>query len=720
MAVTRRRGRSAATSRTEPPSNRNPRSIPSRPRRASARRAREEIAKQDLSEEDESSAQDLSDAPSPPPRRPTRHSTRTSPRQKRDQKTAAKATTRETRIPSTHQVQPARRTGARAQGVKRTIATPPTPRSSHVVQENGSAVKDEPEAGAKIPDWTDPRIPYDAWADIFIYAGSQGDGANWLVRAATTCRALLEPALAAMYRCPNIKTAAKGRRLVALLERDPTETCINYRTKIESLHIDIHIVPQSILYQLIAPLPRLQELIIFTPLDHVPYRALDTAVRWHYTADIFRGLTGEASESGVMALSPAPTHLKSFEWSGSLLGGMVATIGDVVALHQTPAFSNLTRVSFTNVQVPSLHKPQPKPGDEEAALMLDREDGAVVQSVANAIAELKSLKHLVFESSTVMNDRLLPLLPDNLEHVELINCWEIKSEDLQLFLSSHGTKIRYLTLMHNQSLDLAFLTTLADTCPCLQELRLSMLYYRHHDSLNDADPLYDFALLPDQVPKWPSSIRVIEMEHIRDWSVETAEMFFQSLIDSAPNLPNLRHLAIKTMLDIPWQTRATMRHEWRGKLERVFLRPLEMPRSGNASGELDQEDAAAHPRKRRRTKLSLSPSRRSGRIAAHKTKSNSKLRRRQENYSMYREPDTDEDITMSDSEDEGHSQDHDEDAATQEPDFHVQGLCTTVSILFDNQKPREIQYGMEDFRVEDEESEEEWDGDYEDDDSVVF
>ena len=55
-------------------------------------------------------------------------------------------------------------------------------------------------------------------------------------------------------------------------------------------------------------------------------------------------------------------------------------------------------------------------------------------------------------------------------------------------------------------------------------------------------------------------------------------------------------------------------------------------------------------------------------------------------------------------------------------DMVVQGLCLTVSVTFDNQKVREHQYGMEDFRTEDEneESEEEWDGDFEEDTAVAF
>lgn len=46
-------------------------------------------------------------------------------------------------------------------------------------------------------------------------------------------------------------------------------------------------------------------------------------------------------------------------------------------------------------------------------------------------------------------------------------------------------------------------------------------------------------------------------------------------------------------------------------------------------------------------------------------------------------------------------------------------MCNIVSILFDNQKLMELQYGMEDFRDLEIDLEEEWNGD-DDDDEIVF
>ncbi|KAG5926999.1 hypothetical protein E4U42_002716 [Claviceps africana] len=641
-------------------------------------------------------------------------------------------------------------------GKRRKLAAPSTPSK---LDENSNEI---------IPDWRDARISFACWVDIFLYAAREGSNealsTGWLMHAATTCKALTEPALTALYRCPAIKTSAKAKRLAALLDRPVSETLFNYRAKIDTLHINTHIVPPGVLFQLIHPLTRLEELIIFTHLDQPPYRELDKTMRWHYPEDVFTALEADPPTSAPCA-KPFPTTLKSWEWSGRFIGGFVTDLDAIMSVHQTRPFSQLTRLSLTNFQVPSLKRLRIT--SEETELQAYQEDGAVIQSVANAISQLGALTHLVFESSTVMNHRLLPLLPQKLLQLELINCWEVKSEDLAAFLRTHGSQMRTLRLMHNQSLDLAFLTDMNETCPKLRELSMNLSYYRHHDCVNDADPMYDQALLPCQVPSWPSSLRVLVIEHIRDWSVETAEMFLQSIIDCAPALPDLRHLAIKTMLDIPWQARATMRRKWRDKMESVFLRPYVPPACFTTLRPASADSPTPASKKKPSSDgLHISPSRRSSRLAsagellASHAGSPIKSERQQQQHSRpsYKEPDTDEDEFDSedghadfddvdddvDEDDAGgggggdgqrrHSKNEDESSngeASSTRDARpsnsrvtttsafVHGKCTTVNILFDNQKVRELQYSMEDFGSDESDSEEEWDGDYEDAGSFV-
>ncbi|KAL6852226.1 hypothetical protein J3F83DRAFT_756633 [Trichoderma novae-zelandiae] len=581
-----------------------------------------------------------------------------------------------------------------------------------------------------IPDWTDPRLPFDFWVGVFTYARDAGDAeppnTHWLLQAATTCRTFCEPALTAIYRCPTLRQASKAKRLASLLQRSPEKTMLDYRCKIQLLHIDIHIVPQSTVCQIIRSSLRLKEVILYTPKDQPPYRELDSHVRWNYSEEILQALAAPSDNPDALIKRSTPTRLKSWEWSGRLLGGPVANFSDIVRVHQMPAFAHLKRLSLTNFQAPSLLEDDDD-DDEDHDLEISLKNYVATAAIADAIAQLKSLKHLVFESSTIMTKQLLSLLPKDLSHLELINCWEIESEDLAQFLLTHGQCLRALTLMHNQSLNLAFLTVLAEACPNLRELRMNLSYFRHHDSVNDSEPMYDFALLPDQVPTWPASLRVIDLEHIRNWSVETAEMFIQSLVDKARDLPNLRHLVIKTMLDIPWQARATLRSRLRPMVERVFLRESEPPHSYATIVHGGSLHDPLGSRKRKRTPLSDSPLRRSNRIEAHIDISPScsrrynKLRRRRPGRPVYREPDTDEDEFDESGASDGETSQVQQGSAAEEP--AIQGLCDVVSIVFDNQKPRELPFTMNDFVADEEVSSgEEWDGDDDDgyDNALAF
>ena len=321
-----------------------------------------------------------------------------------------------------------------------------------------------------IPQWLTPAIPYRIWRDIFFYAAAT-DGntgilnTSWLWRAATVCHAFKEPALSALYTDPLLKNANKARRFAATLMLDPSETIIDYRSKIITLHLDISIIPAALYFDLISPLPALQDVIIYTQLDQPPYRTLDRKVRWSYGKDIFNALESVPQEGGGDVENVPrrkPTILKSWEWSARLLDFPLA---EIAQFHQRDTFSHLTKVGFINFQVPSLSMPPPDQGDEEMALQQFNADGAVIEPIANAICELKYLRHLTFESSTVMNHRMLPLLPHNLVQLDLINCWEVRSEDLSLFLNTHSQELKVLNLLSCQSLNLAFLTELAQSCP---------------------------------------------------------------------------------------------------------------------------------------------------------------------------------------------------------------------------------------------------------------
>jgi len=56
-------------------------------------------------------------------------------------------------------------------------------------------------------------------------------------------------------------------------------------------------------------------------------------------------------------------------------------------------------------------------------------------------------------------------------------------------------------------------------------------------------------------------------------------MFFQSLLDSAATLSDLRILKIQAILNIAWRDRASFRDKWIGSLDRVFKRVCSPPSS---------------------------------------------------------------------------------------------------------------------------------------------
>lgn len=209
-------------------------------------------------------------------------------------------------------------------------------------------------------------------------------------------------------------------------------------------------------------------------------------------------------------------------------------------------------------------------------LKKDEEDPEHEKCLANAICALPKLEHLILESSTLVNSAFLPLLPTGLKNLELINCWEVNSEDFARFLMSHGSQLRSMTLNHNQSLSLSWLPVLAAACPKLEVLRADYNYFNLHATYHDATPIYEILLQPGEVPAWPKSLQILELTDLRKWELEACEMFFQSLVDSSADLPYLRRLVVHGGLsNLGWRDRAQFRDTWNNTLRRVFKRRFE-------------------------------------------------------------------------------------------------------------------------------------------------
>ncbi|TDZ34730.1 hypothetical protein C8035_v002643 [Colletotrichum spinosum] len=575
-----------------------------------------------------------------------------------------------------------------------------------------------------IPDWLDLRMEHAIWKQIFRYAAVTGDeqdvmDVNWLLQTARVCRTFVDPALTVLYTCPPVKDEIKAQRLAQLLEEPPSTTAINYRAKIEALHIDVRLISLqgfSSPIRLLQKLPRLSEVLLSHGFDQAPYRRLKDTIKWTYPSELWEAFDMSANADADQGDKTRPTRLQSWQWSSRLMDkNWEGSLARMKEIHQLPSFASLQKIRLINYQLPSVRLERDPAADPE----LQAEDNKSAQMVADSLSVLESLEQLAFESSTIISSSLFPLLPSKLKRLELVNCAEVTADNLGSFLLSNGHQLEALTLNHNRSLSLAFLTLLGDACPHLAELHGNFKYFSLLETVDDNDPFFDHLLLPDQVPSWPSALETVRLENLRQWNMEAAEVFLQSFIDSAPTLPMLRHLSIKAMLDIPWRSRSGFRKSWQEKLEKVFLRHVVEPEPNFSLR--SRPDSEVVEIKRRSRKSHGEPTRRSSRVVADSRRSSRGssssrgLRENKRKPQSYREPDSDEfesdgDVDMEESEDVESVKN--EEAAEESGSTFVQGLCSVVDINVDNQKPREHQYSMDDFLNDDRdfETDEDWDG----------
>lgn len=597
-------------------------------------------------------------------------------------------------------------------------------RRGHLPKGSALLATADPEPGPQMP-WSE--LPYLLLVEIFSFAAAPLDdraSVSWLLAMARVCRAFAEPALTALYRNPPLLDAPMAHRLKQHLEKSPSETKFNYRQKVRRLEIDVGLVAHPTynrqhldVESLVRNCPRLASLEFFHQKDSPPYRNLDERLRWQYPAGLFQGDT------------TPDILLQGWQWNSRLTGPDLSFDG-IKEIHQSRAFSRLRKIAFINYQMPSLTAKNVD--DAEIAEMDKKQAEAFATLFQDCLPELK---HLVFESCTIVDGHLMPLLPTTLEHLELVNCWDVTADSLSDFLSSHGHHMRHLSLNHCQSLSLAFLPLLAQCCPNLETLRMNLTYYRHHFDYDDSQPAYDHLLLADQVPKWPRSIRVVAIDNMRKWTPEAAEVFFQSFLDCASEMPDLRILSFKVMLNIPWRQRSAMREAWELRLKRCFARNLKDPMRWRSIKDVPlQRDADAQVRMVERQRQAVAdnsaavdkPARRSGRIPelsdspSRPSTTARGLRSKVRGTISYAEPDTDDDEL------EGEDMDNEDDVKPQDTakdetrppsfpneDYYIHGLCDIVDIRFDNQKPAEMQFGMADFLDEGDDalSDDDWDGD---------
>ena len=548
-------------------------------------------------------------------------------------------------------------------------------------------------------------MPYHVLLQIFVYAAHPLHDENmiptksisWLVEIAKICSAFTRPALTALYRNPPIFAIKQNRKaLVRHLISPPPNPHQNYPVMVKRLELDAtkmtaltdaaHSVADLI--ALISSLTTLKDLDIFDPIDKPPYRSRSKGIRrWHYPNELFE------------ALRQNQVRLQSWRWNSVFCPQGPLWMKEI---HGHNAFQSLREVILTRFHPDSSRKPDHIGPTKEELL-------------GSALAVLPNLRSLMFENCLVANERLLPLLPSNLVSLNITNCIDITSDALHQFLVTHGTRIQELVLNHNQSLDLSFLVDLKQSCPHLEVLRMDMTYYSSLVMSSDNEPLWDELLQEGEIPSWPSTLRVIELENLRNWkSDERAISFFSSLIDSAKNLPWLRELTILAMVDIDWRKRAQFRKEWTARFEQVFSQKAAPPNPRLASlrafrewkknsntvreGDTEKNDSFLDDEPKAATKTNAERSDSDVplvQLRKQHEKWNFRRLRIREKASSYDESSGDE----SDG----------DNADSEEPPF-IQGKCHKVMFRVDNFRPREHKFDEGDFLDTEASGDEDWTG----------
>ncbi|KAL2852500.1 hypothetical protein BJY01DRAFT_207959 [Aspergillus pseudoustus] len=531
-----------------------------------------------------------------------------------------------------------------------------------------------------IPPWQ--TLPYHILFDVFLRASypliSEGSAkrnpsASWLVDIALLCRSFHEPALAALYHSPPLIPANKSHGLLTLLARSQDSLSTNYISKIQELHVDVEtiLVYKSgptlgyfDLPKLLEYTPQVKVLRLYHNSDFVvgmpPWRIQRS--KWVYPESLFTSINSSAM------------RLYGWDWNARFMETQ-ALLPLMLERHRHSSFKGIQELKILHIAAEDAY------GDEVVGMPDDRE-----HVLSMALNELPHLRRLDFYESSILNDHLFPKLPLNLKTLNINNCDDVTTANFTLFLSSHGRSLRELSLSHNRHLSLSFVTDLKEFCEKLEKFVMDISIF-DFSAYHDMEPHFEQLLTPSQVPTWPTTLRHLELIQLRKWDEKTAEAFFASLIEAAPELLDLRRLIISAILKTGWRDRASFREKWIGNLERVFLRHSSPPdprlrtiaqqtqnRAPSRASQAAMPDEGASPSKRKSVRI------------ANRKYSDSEDDHSPSRKSRARNGDIDRDLPA------------------------IQGMCDVVVIRIDNQRPRETQFNEGDFLDDELSGDEDWTG----------
>ncbi|KAL9579174.1 MAG: hypothetical protein Q9212_005263 [Teloschistes hypoglaucus] len=630
------------------------------------------------------------------------------------------------------------RPAARPKGVRQTVGAKRALNPIH--ETNGHAkpaetVFDALELGGEIPPWQ--TLPYEVLLQIFQHASYPlvtptfvpSPSITWLYGTALLCKGFAEPALAALYYAPPLYPPSRAYGLLASLKKEAEGSFMNYRAKIKYLDLD---ADQILCRRYAGQEPmQLQALLALTPqVRGIGLHLLSDLPLWR-TSIGPRPLKPQskvkAYQSGIFTTLTNTENIRLIEWTwnGKMARQSGISLGQFNRIHQSNSFKTLEHLTFTG---------------STSVFGLEWFGRA-----AGALSRLKAITLTNLEDDM----QSLKLLPKTLEHLDISNCSSLDAVIVTEFLTSHGAKLRELVFNHNDSLDLSFLQTLASSCPILERLKMDLTFYNTHFTFKDSKPKFETLLVPDVTPTWPSGLQRLEMFHLRKWDTAAAYTFFSSLVESAENLADLRHIDIKASLgESNWRDRISFRNKWISRMENVFKRvcPPPDPRlqslpmfqthrkgirqscitastsgiktrdsdpfshievqcptiSPNTSGDSDTPLAS----QRRSTRTT-----RSGNQAADFYRQNRKSRRprKRKNRNSEDSSSTEEDSALEDNSLSQHQRNGLGDEADKE--LFVQGMCDVVHVVIDNLRPTETHLNEGDFLDDEISGDEDWVGD---------
>lgn len=185
---------------------------------------------------------------------------------------------------------------------------------------------------------------------------------------------------------------------------------------------------------------------------------------------------------------------------------------------------------------------------------------------------LPSLKHLSITFDTLPDPAFdWSLIPRSLSSLELIGINEDSTNLLAHLLQPAVVDLLELRLTSALYGDMSFLASLNQLCPQLQRFHLDLAPFRP-DPVRP--PLEQTIELSDSIRfAWPTTLQEVTLHHLQWADTEGAEILFQSLIDSALRLKDLRSIDIKVHLtNTSWHDRRFLRKKWTDRFAHVYSR----------------------------------------------------------------------------------------------------------------------------------------------------